>query len=1369
MLTWLMTFAAASPAGAQGVEMDERLTMGRNHIAADIGTWTDVSERRDIFLFNPPGSGLEGHFYESFAGAKRYHAQHIVRLPNQDGHAYFAMTHSANADIAGGDSGGYTTIARVDGSFVDPVTDLILPNAEGEYIWEDKYTFASRTPIGHWNHPGKMEVIGNLLIIAMENFVDGGVLLECGFTCNGGIGTTRDALVFYDIRDRERPLYLGRIENNGPVGDEDFAVNGVGVFNKRDLDDGSGDPYWVISVQKNLVGRSNYCSDVILPQSFVPTAGLSGIIPIPTNWQPCPQNPNGGHVTQTYGMNFNSYQTSGTSCTDADASLCLESSWRFFPVAMCDETFCEPGSVFGNTDQYDFSELDYSTLVLGAPSVFPVFLPGDNRHWQDMSMYVTRHGMLIAYAVRNEQFAFTPGSIVDTDGLVRQFHDAANLSLQTPHPPRVVTNLNDRGPGSLRNAISYGGHISFDPSLDGGTIALTHGPLVVYLYDVDVDASALPNGITVSGGGTWPPVSNSAPPPNTRVLEIAEGVDVTLRNLTIRDGVARQGAGIRNVGGNLTLEDCRVVDNRATWPYAAGAENAGDGGGILNGVLQLRDPVSLDEVQRSSAGGTLTLRRTTVAGNIARRNGGGVANLGGQVTIEESTISGNHANRTSGGLYSRTGLLSDGSSRAAIAALMNSTVTENTSAQTLASGAAGIENETGATMTLAFTTVASNTNLTGTSAAGVLNLGTLALDNTIIAYNSSGSGLLTRDLGGSYAANFQNLLSDGTGAVATPGSFLATIADPLLVPLGSYGGPTETMPPLPGSPATNSGGSSASPATDQRGVPRDLAPDRGAVEILPLAESLDSPDLSAVGAALPGTAPWIGQVTDTFDGVDAARSGPTGDNETSTMAATIVGPGTLTFRYKISAEAQELLEFYVDNSKVFAEAGDPRAPSAIPWQLASVPVPAGSHDLLWVYDKSFSGAAGADAAWVDDVQLLPPPTVVSDPTDGAPGSLRSIVAGALPGSTVTFDPSLSGSVLQLGSVLTVDKNLTVDASGLLDGLVLTAGGLSGVFAISGSPAPTVSLKGLTIAGGVVECIHNGGNLTVSDSLITGCQNGLLNLVGGTLLMTNTTIADNDGIGLVNVGSATLVHTTVSGNAFPAPIPPSSGGAGILNVGPLTIENSIVAGNQAGFADDIWDTGATTPTGANLIGSNDGNSFPAGPLVGTLAAPLDPGLAPLGDAGGPTDTLALLSGSPAIDAAVLTANSPPADQRGFSRPVDGDGDTIPVNDLGAYEADPPPDSDGDGIVDPQDNCMVVGNPAQQDTDGDLFGNACDCDFDQDGTCGIQDFNLFLLDFTSSNDSGSGTDMDGDGGVGIGDFNLFLPGFQSGAPGPSGLVP
>ena len=108
----------------------------------------------------------------------------------------------------------------------------------------------------------------------------------------------------------------------------------------------------------------------------------------------------------------------------------------------------------------------------------------------------------------------------------------------------------------------------------------------------------------------------------------------------------------------------------------------------------------------------------------------------------------------------------------------------------------------------------------------------------------------------------------------------------------------------------------------------------------------------------------------------------------------------------------------------------------------------------------------------------------------------------------------------------------------------------------------------------------------------------------------------------------------------------------------------------------------------------------------------------------------------------------------------------------------PDFDEDGVQDSLDNCILIANPMlvapppavtttgdQLDTDADGFGNQCDCDFDNDGTCGIADFNIFLPDFMATTDGGAGTDMNGDGAVGISDFSLFLPGFSITNPGPT----
>jgi hypothetical protein len=113
---------------------------------------------------------------------------------------------------------------------------------------------------------------------------------------------------------------------------------------------------------------------------------------------------------------------------------------------------------------------------------------------------------------------------------------------------------------------------------------------------------------------------------------------------------------------------------------------------------------------------------------------------------------------------------------------------------------------------------------------------------------------------------------------------------------------------------------------------------------------------------------------------------------------------------------------------------------------------------------------------------------------------------------------------------------------------------------------------------------------------------------------------------------------------------------------------------------------------------------------------------------------------------------------------------------AGEALTPPDADADGVPDTGDSCTqrpngpLAGANDQLDTDGDGFGNVCDCDFDQDGSCNVNDFSpAFLTDIISGSDSGVGTDMNGDGSVNVDDFFFFLSGFLAGVPGPSAFAP
>ena len=117
------------------------------------------------------------------------------------------------------------------------------------------------------------------------------------------------------------------------------------------------------------------------------------------------------------------------------------------------------------------------------------------------------------------------------------------------------------------------------------------------------------------------------------------------------------------------------------------------------------------------------------------------------------------------------------------------------------------------------------------------------------------------------------------------------------------------------------------------------------------------------------------------------------------------------------------------------------------------------------------------------------------------------------------------------------------------------------------------------------------------------------------------------------------------------------GGGIVNAGTAGLTNTIIANNLTG-----GDCGGIAPSSLGHNLDSDGTCSLSGP--GDLSG-VNPLLGPLQDNGGATFTIALLPGSPAIDAGNDLA-CPATDQRGFPRPRDGDGDDIEVCDMGAYE-------------------------------------------------------------------------------------------------------
>jgi predicted outer membrane repeat protein len=169
---------------------------------------------------------------------------------------------------------------------------------------------------------------------------------------------------------------------------------------------------------------------------------------------------------------------------------------------------------------------------------------------------------------------------------------------------------------------------------------------------------------------------------------------------------------------------------------------------------------------------------------------------------------------------------------------------------------------------------------------------------------------------------------------------------------------------------------------------------------------------------------------------------------------------------------------------------------------------------------------------------------------------------------------------------------------------------------------------------------SGSALTIATITITSNQG-----TGGNGGSYGGRTGNGDGGGLYNLGPLTVSHSTLSANSA------SHQGGGIsTSGGTLRVQNTIVAGNRSPRSPDIQGSVSSTSS-YNLVGDGTGLSGISDGVnhnqIGISASPIDPRLSPFGDHGGPTQTYALLPGSPALDAGDPSQSGTP-DQRGVIR-------------------------------------------------------------------------------------------------------------------------
>jgi hypothetical protein len=799
----------------------------------------------------------------------------------------------------------------------------------------------------------------------------------------------------------------------------------------------------------------------------------------------------------------------------------------------------------------------------------------------------------------------------------------------------TVFNNADSGPGSLRDRISAansGDTIVFDPSLAGQTITLTSGQLVI-AQSLDIE-NTLPGPVSISGNNS------------SRIFDIVNG-NVTIDGLSIVNGYAGasgSGGGILNLTG-LTISNCTFANNSALF-----------GGGITNdGTLTVSNSSLSNNVSSNGQaggilnynGGTATIRNSTITNNTAFSGGGGILNLLGTLTVSNSTITDNNApSGDGGGINNNNG---------GMLIVSNSTIANNTGY----SGGGGITNY--GTATVSNSTIANNTaNFNGGGGIRNNSGGSVTAFDTIISGNT-GDG--APDISGALTSQGHNLIGNTSGGSGFATSDLLN-RNPLLAPLGNYGGTTQTIALLPGSPAIDAGDNTNASTTDQRSFSRIVngTIDIGAFESRGFTITIASGDDQSTAVGRPFAAPLVVTVTSpTGEPVQggvvtltAPDSGPSGTFGRSTTAT-----GTIATNGQVSEAFTSNL--VAGSYSVTATAAGVSPPASFsltnfqPVPTNAIATGGGSALINHAFNQPLV------VKYIDQNGDPVPnvPVFFTAPSSGASGTFsngsttilavsdingqvsEAFTANASVGNYSVFASVFSffgfSSVAQFfltNTTLTVlntndngpgslrdaiqnasnNDRIVFDPSLAGQTITLTSGALeinknldiednlSSPVSISGNNASSV----LSIGPGATVTL-NGLNIVNGNASFGG---GILN--HGSLAINNSTIAGNtaaaDGGGMFNYGTLTLNNSTFSNNT-------ALFGCGITNFGMLTVSNSTFSNNTSsnGYAGVIFNNnnGAAATVSNSTLTDNTTGGIVNGGMLTVSNSIIDSNAAPQG--------------------------------------------------------------------------------------------------------------------------------------------------------------
>ncbi len=279
-----------------------------------------------------------------------------------------------------------------------------------------------------------------------------------------------------------------------------------------------------------------------------------------------------------------------------------------------------------------------------------------------------------------------------------------------------------------------------------------------------------------------------------------------------------------------------------------------------------------------------------------------------------------------------------------------------------------------------------------------------------------------------------------------------------------------------------------------------------------------------------------------------------------------------------------------------------------------------------IYLNTGSSLTVADTTFSANDAIVSPYAVGS----GEGGAIYSL------GTLTVYNSTFTGNIAQRAGAISCSGG-TVDISGSTFSSNTASSDIGGDGGAIYAPC-TMSIRNSTFSSNTAN--HNGGAILGDND-------------SSPVEVINNTFYNNAGVSggaVANYGLMVVNNSTFSNNNS------ANGGAVRVGLGgSLTLRNSILANSLAGVDCSKSDGAPAIENFNNLIEST-GAGFES---CGTALLTSDPALGPLQNNGGPTQTMALLVGSPAIDIGD-DVTCWPADQRGITRPQG------PACDLGAYE-------------------------------------------------------------------------------------------------------